>query len=389
MRPRPTDPARPGWHLITSEYPPDAGGVSDYTAQLARALVAAGERVSVWSFGPDGNELDQGIPVHRRSGLRHPSGVLALAEELARLPRPCRFLIQYTPQGFGWHGLNLAFAQLLARQAGAERWVMLHEVATPWGDPLALKLNLLGFGTRLLTALVLSHADRVFVSAAGWRQVLGTFLSPRDTTWLPIPSNVPTDPPASPMLQPRRVSHFGTYQGPTAALVRLALEALLARDPAVEVVLVGGGSEQFAARLAPRDPEASGRITATGRVSAAEVARVLRSSAVALQPYPDGLSSRRTSAMAALALGVPVVSNPGVMTEPDWDGAVCLVDSEPGALAAGVLALLDDPAQRRSLGLRGRQLYQRRFALERTVSALRGAGGQSAEAGDDRVDRGL
>ena len=39
------------WHLVTSEYPPDIGGVSDYTAQLARALAGAGDEVHVWCPG--------------------------------------------------------------------------------------------------------------------------------------------------------------------------------------------------------------------------------------------------------------------------------------------------------------------------------------------------
>ncbi len=37
-----------------------------------------------------------------------------------------------------------------------------------------------------------------------------------------------------------------------------------------------------------------------------------------IQPYPDGISSRRTSAMAGLALGLPIVSTSGHLTETIW-----------------------------------------------------------------------
>jgi hypothetical protein len=37
------------WHILTGEYPPQPGGVSDYTRQLARALVDAGDSVEVWA----------------------------------------------------------------------------------------------------------------------------------------------------------------------------------------------------------------------------------------------------------------------------------------------------------------------------------------------------
>ena len=37
------------WHIITGEYPPKRGGVSDYTYLLARALAEAGEDVHIWT----------------------------------------------------------------------------------------------------------------------------------------------------------------------------------------------------------------------------------------------------------------------------------------------------------------------------------------------------
>ncbi|HEX7979505.1 MAG TPA: hypothetical protein VF461_12945, partial [Gemmatimonadaceae bacterium] len=36
------------WCIVTCEYPPLTGGVSDHTFQLARALAAAGDVVDVW-----------------------------------------------------------------------------------------------------------------------------------------------------------------------------------------------------------------------------------------------------------------------------------------------------------------------------------------------------
>ena len=39
------------WHMITGEYPPQAGGVSDYSRVVARGLVAAGDAVHVYATG--------------------------------------------------------------------------------------------------------------------------------------------------------------------------------------------------------------------------------------------------------------------------------------------------------------------------------------------------
>ena len=57
------------WHVITNEYPPQTGGVSDYTQQVARALVEQGDEVHVWC--PAWREVENhadGVRVHRQLG---------------------------------------------------------------------------------------------------------------------------------------------------------------------------------------------------------------------------------------------------------------------------------------------------------------------------------
>ena len=57
------------WHIIASEYPPQRGGVSDYTHVVAQALVAAGDEVHVWC--PPASRVTAqvpGIAVHRALG---------------------------------------------------------------------------------------------------------------------------------------------------------------------------------------------------------------------------------------------------------------------------------------------------------------------------------
>ena len=58
------------WHVITGEYPPQHGGVSDYTRQIARGLADLGDAVHVWappveSGGNGSAASDRGVTVHR------------------------------------------------------------------------------------------------------------------------------------------------------------------------------------------------------------------------------------------------------------------------------------------------------------------------------------
>jgi glycosyltransferase involved in cell wall biosynthesis len=121
------------------------------------------------------------------------------------------------------------------------------------------------------------------------------------------------------------------------------------------------------------EPAMAGRVVATGAVDGDDVAAHLLASDVLVQPYPDGVSSRRTSAMAGLALGVPTVSNEGPATEPLWreSGAVALAPSAED-LAGCAESVLADAAYAATLAERGRLLYERRFSLDHTIHALRG-----------------
>jgi glycosyltransferase involved in cell wall biosynthesis len=93
-----------------------------------------------------------------------------------------------------------------------------------------------------------------------------------------------------------------------------------------------------------------------------------------LQPFPDGLSSRRTSLMNALAHGVPVVSNSGHLTEEIWEenDAVALGATGTGPdLAPVCTRLLLDPSARKAFAEKGAALYCASFDWPNVLSVLR------------------
>src|SRR5690242_11778337 len=101
------------WAILTGEYPPDVGGVADYTRTIAEALVAAGDEVHVWtpssSPAPE-PELRGGVWVHPLPDRYSPRSLLRLHQDLAALRQPYRLLLQYTPNAFGMLGVNYPFA---------------------------------------------------------------------------------------------------------------------------------------------------------------------------------------------------------------------------------------------------------------------------------------
>jgi glycosyltransferase involved in cell wall biosynthesis len=156
----------------------------------------------------------------------------------------------------------------------------------------------------------------------------------------------------------------------------VTVPAILQRTPNAAIVLLGQRGERFHQQLVRDHPQLAARIHATGTLAPQALADHIGACDLLIQPYPDGISSRRTSAMAGLALGIPMITTTGHLTEDLWADtrAVSLVrvdDSE--ALTAETLRLLSDDAARRDLGARGCDVYRQRFDLRHTISALRRA----------------
>jgi glycosyltransferase involved in cell wall biosynthesis len=366
------------WHVLTPEFPPACGGVGDYTALVAAGLAGAGDRVHVWH--PDAaaeTEAGTRVTVH---GLPDRFGVSSRAVlESALAFEPGIVLVQYVPGAFGARGLNVPFCRWLARlrRAGVDVRVMFHEpffyfgITRPWRNVFAVV-------QRAMAAILLRAATRVYYSTETWTRLLGPYGPQTEVELLPIPSTIPVNVPIEQIAKAwteRRgsfvIGHFGTYGDHMGRELREILPALVRRLPDARVLLVGSGGEAFARTL---PPEVRERVDATGRLSAAEAAASLRACDLIVQPYPDGVTTRRTSVMAALTTSVAVLTTDGPLTEPVWTrtSAVALAPAgDPGPFVERAAALAADPAARTALGARGRDLYDEQFALGVTIARMR------------------
>jgi glycosyltransferase involved in cell wall biosynthesis len=374
--------ARRAWHIVTGEYPPDRGGVSDYTQLVARALVAAGDEVHIWAPGSEAStESDRAVVVHRVRGRFGPRALIDLARGLHDSPEPRRLLVQYVPNAFGLKGMNVPFCAWLASRQ-EKLWVMLHEVATPWNAGKLRRDLPLGVVTRFDAAILAKRADEMFVSVPAWEKLLASFVPGfTHATWSPIPSNFPDE--AKPELvdaalaqkkadgAPVWIGHFGTYGALLAPMLAPIVERLLRARTDRRVVLLGRGAETFAKTL---PPEIRSCVITPAASSPDEIVALLSACDVVVQPYPDGISSRRTSVMASVALGLPVISHVGAQTEPIWTSTNAIVlarDESTGAYVDATEQLLADPDLARTVGEKARAVYRVQFSIERTTRTLR------------------
>jgi glycosyltransferase involved in cell wall biosynthesis len=293
---------------------------------------------------------------------------------------------------YGWKGMNVPFCLwLLARRE--KTWVMFHEVAVEWNWRQPARRNGLAAVTQLMALLTAHSAQRLFVSIRAWEEQLRLLAPPQaDITWLPIPSNLPTEVPFNEVaavrsrLAPdpcqRVIGHFGTFGEEIAAILAEAFSRLLEADHRRVAVVLGLGAKRFWNRFVGEHPQLKDRLHAEEGLPGAQVAAHLAACDVLLQPYPDGVSSRRTSLMAGLALGRPIVTNEGRLTEPLWAKmqAVWLANRfHATPLIRAVERLLANPEHQMWLAIHAVMEYRNRFAINRTIQTLRSQAGANAE----------
>jgi len=343
-----------------------------------------GDSVTVWAPRPT-RVIDTGEVTVRP--LRPNLGFRArwqLAREVDALPPEARLLVQYSPHAYGHKGMNLPLSLLVARRRGRPVDVMFHEVAFPRLPHAKLRYKALALVQHMMARKVAERADRVFVSTFASIAWVEQFVqSQAQIGWLPVPSNLPTVVPKKASDALRRtlgppgsflIGHFGTYGSDIQCWLRQSIPQLLEWGRDRRCLLLGRGAVSVRNSLVKARPHFGPRIQGYEGLHDAELALHIAACDAMIQPFPDGVSGRRTSLMAGLALGVPTVTTSGHSTEQIWteSGAVelCPVNS-PDDFSRVADSLFNTPARLHEMSLRGASLYQNRFAIQHTIAALR------------------
>lgn len=376
------------WHIITGEFPPASGGVSSYCRDVARGLADAGDTVHVWCPASiDPPVQIRGVQVHGLNGRGWAGDFRQIDVALSRTPMPRRLLVQWVPQAYGKRSLNVAFCRWVRSRgrAGDQLELMIHE---PY---LAFEVGSLRHAVaaaihRLMVTLLLNSAERVWVAIPAWADLLRSWTLGRNIPfcWLPVPSTLPVESAPHCVARIRReflkrpdaiiVGHLGTYSKEARRDLRQLLPAILASSHEIQVHLLGRGSAEFLQELAVLPGLDTSRIVASGPMTDTELSCHLQACDVMVQPYTDGASTRRTTLMAALAHGLPVVTTTGPLSESFWRDSDAVATVPVGDLPTMAQTLVDlahQPERRQRLGAAAKAIYDERFSLAHTITALR------------------
>jgi glycosyltransferase involved in cell wall biosynthesis len=375
------------WNIITGEYPPQPGGVSAYTRLVALGLADAGDDVRVWA--PPVPGLDSSSPhnirISRLSDHFGRRGLRILSQELER-DRTARVLVEYVPHAFGMKAMNIPLCLMLLRRSSSDITVMFHEVAYPINRRQSFRHNALGAVNRVMAAMLARAASRIFVAAQAWRDILVRYTPQgRRIGWLPVPSNIPVVRDRAATLAVRTrfatpesglLGHFGTYGPLVAARLKPALFSILSTLGDARVLLIGRNGERFYDDFVREHQELASRVFATGALAESEVSIHIGACDVMIQPYPDGITSRNTSALTSLAHGKAIATTTGRFSEDFWQSSCAVFlapDEDTSALARGTIALIASRDRAKAMGCDAVKLYRDVFDLEHTITALRRA----------------
>lgn len=388
--------------LLSAEYPPQPGGIGDYTQQLGMALATRGQQVRVLTI------LDCGLwivdparaPGQSTSSLVNPAsgwGWGCWRDVIAALDRtrPDVLHIQYQTGAFGMHpAINLLPWRLRALPGRPAVVITAHDLLVPYLFPKAGRLR------DWVTYRMLADADAVIVTndqdyatIRRRRLVLngpgvlgaGPALAGQSPVLIPIGSNIPVAPPDGYDRMAWRarlglhtgqtlVAYFGLIS-PSKGLDTL-LDAMMRLPASTQLIVIGGSAtapqdQAYATAIHHRldQGELRSRVTITGHCTEAEVSAHLLAADIAALPFVDGASFRRGSLLAVLAHGVPVVTTgseqpearpplfpPQLVPDPDragltplprlrnGDNVLLAPPGDPAALALAIQRVLNDPA---------------------------------------------
>lgn len=354
--------------ILSPDFPPARGGVSDHTLHLAKAL-STHAAVSVLTSARL-QPVPTTYPVYARVESWHePNLLFTLIQQLAP---EATLLWQYVPHMYGRGGVNSALPRLMSRlrATGHRQLLIAHEIAAPlsfW--PHRLRYSL---AHRQQWRQILKTVDAVGISTEAWLDEWSYRLPEHGSQLFlaPSPSGIPFTPaPADHRavwrsqhaLPPNAVvlAYFGTF-GNNRHFDWLFEAWRRAQRPNQPVALAFiGDIPEY-----PVPDRLRHLFRPLGYLQPDDASRALQAADVLALPFTDGVSERRTSFMSGLHHGVATVTTIGHSTGPtlqqsNFFAAVPATDAP--AFLRRILKLFDDAAGRASLGSAARHTYHDRY----------------------------
>lgn len=311
--------------IVSPGYPHTRGGVTDHTERVVR------------------NWRTQRRDVLVLGDIREKSPEATVSDW--RTASVSGILLQYVPFLYARRGVSRYAERLVlaAREAGIRTTVFVHE---PWVPPTRLPWVVLSPIQRRQLMRLVKVADNVATPVPRWARMLrddAHLLYVGSTLGEPDSDKVAAiqDPLAAPVVfSPLASGLRWDWIGPAVAAI----------DAQPPLIVIGAGAEELRREHETRrwwDPSWDCR----GRLSGEQVLALLCRSSLVMAPFVDGITGRRTSALAALSAGARLVTSRGHLADGFFTRGplIAAADRDQFVEAASrAWQSNDDPAERRA-----------------------------------------
>lgn len=282
-------------------------------------------------------------------------------------------LIQYTALAWSRRGFPMEVPRLfrLAKKQGARRAIVFHDAAAYEGRRFVDRIRR---ATQLFVMRRLAKSADATVLTVRPDNISWLPKNVRDTFFIPVGANLPQPEKAWHLRKEQRsdklsvaVFSMSTDSVGEEEVRRIAEAMRFASDKLgpLRVSVLGRNSEFGGEKLQKKLVGSRVDVVIHGLVDAEEVVRVLGESDVML--FVRGpVSTRRGSALAGIACGLPLVATAGWETALPLTsaGIVAVPDAAPEGLGPALLRVLRDDAFRASLREKSRRVQAEHFSWE-------------------------
>lgn len=221
-----------------------------------------------------------------------------------------------------------------------------------------------------MQSFVARHIDHVFTSSEVSAKEIQRDFGVRNDRISMVANGVDTDlfaPDPSVERNPREILCVGRASDPNKG-VKTLIEALHQLPDDITLTLVDDDHPDNGARKRAHELGCAHRLDLVGRVPTDELVHLYRRAAIVA--VPSRYEGFGLPAAEAMACGTPVVATrAGALPEVLGDHGVLVRRDDAGALAKGIVSLLEQPLARAELGERGRNRVVERYSWDRIAAS--------------------
>lgn len=350
--------------IITKKLTPGLCGLADHSLCFSKALRSLGHKVTIISG--EGEKEGSSHILHDDWGK---AGLSRLFDKLNNMAID-HIVLQYTPLSFlnrkGWGNFDLVNFWKTCSQYWQTSLILHETYFRVWWYPLSW---VRGTQQKQLLKVLVGLSRNVFTASQSLVEELRTWRVKSKIVLLPIGSHFPLiqidrqEIRDKQQIKPEEIVLvlFGggnALRWASSYVKDLEVYLKQQRIP-IRWFLLGG--------MSPKKFKLTAPIYAPGKLSPEMISALLQEADIFLVPHSCGLTAKRSTLIAGLQHGLPVVGTKGYMTDTFWNevpGVTLVPMSKPKDFYRAVLNLCTNPMLRQKHGQSNLACYQKQFTWE-------------------------